>query len=98
MYACNVLDFQEKSHILIDIVLPNLQRALAHLKAHLCGLVVHEATECWRKAATTALSGWLSHVSAAIGAAVVALLRLRRWRPKLRDGGDMLGDGVVERR
>lgn len=87
-----------KTHVLIDIVLPNLERALAHLKAHLGGLIVHEATEGWRKAAATALRRLLSHVDAAVGAAVVALLRLRWWRPELRDGGDMLGDGVVERR
>jgi len=62
------------TYTLVDIVLPDLQRALAHLEAHLCGLVVHEAAECWRKAATTALRLLLSHIPAAVGAAAVALL------------------------
>jgi len=92
------MEYRVKTHVLVDIVLPNLQRALAHLKPHLCGLVVHETAECRRKAAATALRLLLSHIPAAVGAAAVALLRLRRWRPELRDGGDMLGNRVVQRR
>ncbi len=87
-----------ETDILVDIFLPDLQRTLAHLKAHLCGLVVHEATERRRKSATTGLRLLLSHISTTVGATAVALLRLRRWRPELRDGRNMLGDGVVERR
>lgn len=69
---------RREAYILFHILLPNFHSTLTHLKAHLRGMVIHEAAKCWAKIGPCVEPGvglllLLAHMTS-IRAVVVALL------------------------
>ena len=93
----STIEVSEETYVLLYIFLPDLYRALPHLKPHLCCMIVHEAIEGRRKGGSCILGLLLIYV-ASIWAIIVARLWLRwRWRAHHGDCRKMLGNGVVKR-
>lgn len=84
-------------YALLHVFLPCHDCFLPDVEAHLGRLVVHEASEVWGEGAPLLLLG-AAHLAGVGAVAVVGAALGRRWGAHHWDGGDMLGDGVVERR
>lgn len=83
---------------LLGVLLSCIHRAFAHLEAKLGGGIVHEAGKCGLHVIVTT-----TRLSASLGgrrAITVAIGGCRRWwgGTELGDGGDVLRDGMVQRR
>jgi hypothetical protein len=95
------------AYVLLHILLAGVHGALAHLEAQLGRGVVDEAAERGRYVAAVLLAGHamlrlrlLLLLLLCVAIAALGLRRRlgRRGRAQLRDGRDVLGHGVVERR
>lgn len=89
----------DHAYVLLHVFLTRSYGTSAHLEAHLRGRIIDEATKGRVHEVTLPWLTLLLLLAIAIAALLLTVLRGRWWRrAQLRDGRDMLRDGVVERR
>ena len=92
------IEMKDNSYILLHIFLSSIYSTFANLETHLGSVVVHESPECGMRVVPTPAT--LLLLLPSISISTLGLRgRLRRWRrSQLRNRGNVLWDGMVERR
>lgn len=86
-----------ETYVLVNVLLPSIKRRLAHLQTYLCSGIVDEVP---KRRVLPEAALLLGHAAALLAVAIAALwLRGGLWGRRgaqLWDGGDVLGDRVVD--